>query len=170
MIRTSAEAELVHRLVERLDPADPTIARDHERLAGVRAARVAAAQDYFRGHAAEWDRIRRLHAADEAVEAEIRAMLVDRQTSCTAWTTSLKSKSGVTMPKPASCCRSSVIATPVASSWRGATSSRSNPADRPITPGRCWRASCHGALIAALLRPIPVLAVADSTVVPARKL
>src|SRR5271170_4652987 len=73
-----AEAELVHRLVERLDPADPIIARDHERLAGVRAARVAAAQDYFKGHAAEWDRIRRLHAADEAVEAEIRALLRDR--------------------------------------------------------------------------------------------
>jgi ubiquinone/menaquinone biosynthesis C-methylase UbiE len=73
-----AEAELVRRLVEQLDPTDPIIARDHERLADVRAARVAAAQDYFRGHAAEWDRIRRLHAADEAVEAEIRALLGGR--------------------------------------------------------------------------------------------
>ena len=52
-----AEAELIRRLVERLDPSDPVIARDH---------------------AAEWDRIRRLHAADEAVEAEIRALLLDR--------------------------------------------------------------------------------------------
>src|SRR3974390_2576268 len=73
-----AEAQLVRRLVGQLDPADPIIARDHERLAGVRAARVAAAQDYFRGHAAEWDRIRRLHAADEAVEAEIHALLGDK--------------------------------------------------------------------------------------------
>src|SRR5271155_3522859 len=33
-----AEAELVHRLVERLDPADPTIVRDHERVPPPRGA------------------------------------------------------------------------------------------------------------------------------------
>ena len=71
-------AEVARTLVARLDPADPVIARDRERLAEVRAARVAAAQVYFRQHAAEWDRIRHLHAADEAVEAEIRAALADR--------------------------------------------------------------------------------------------
>src|SRR6266446_1929451 len=64
--------------VGRLDPADPVVTRDRERLAEVRATRAAAAQAYFRAHAAEWDRIRRLHAADEAVEAEIRAALSDR--------------------------------------------------------------------------------------------
>ena len=32
------------------------------------AARAAAAQAYFRAHAAEWDRIRKLHVADAAVE------------------------------------------------------------------------------------------------------
>jgi ubiquinone/menaquinone biosynthesis C-methylase UbiE len=71
-------AQVVRRLIEQLDPADPMIVRDRERLAGVRAARVKAAQEYFRRHAAEWDRIRRLHAADEAVEAEIRRLLLDR--------------------------------------------------------------------------------------------
>ncbi len=71
-------AAVVQRLVGALDPADPIVARDRERLAGVRAARVKAAQDYFRRHAAEWDRIRRLHAPDEAVEAEIRTLLLDR--------------------------------------------------------------------------------------------
>jgi len=41
---------------------------------------VAAAQDYFRRvMPREWDRIRRLHAADEAVEAEIRALLGGRR-------------------------------------------------------------------------------------------
>jgi ubiquinone/menaquinone biosynthesis C-methylase UbiE len=65
-------------LVGALDPNDPIVARDRERLAGVRAARVKAAQDYFRRHAAEWDRIRQLHAADDAVEAEIRTLLRDR--------------------------------------------------------------------------------------------
>jgi len=71
-------AAVAAHLVSALDPADPIVARDRERLAGVRTARVKAAQDYFRRHAAEWDRIRRLHAADDAVEAEIRALLLDR--------------------------------------------------------------------------------------------
>jgi ubiquinone/menaquinone biosynthesis C-methylase UbiE len=71
-------AEAVRALIARLDPADPVIARDRERLAAVRAERVRAAQDYFSRHAAEWDRIRRLHVADEAVEREILAALADR--------------------------------------------------------------------------------------------
>jgi ubiquinone/menaquinone biosynthesis C-methylase UbiE len=44
----------------------------------VRAARAAAAQAYFRAHAAEWDRIRKLHVADAAVEDAIRAALADK--------------------------------------------------------------------------------------------
>ncbi len=44
----------------------------------VRAARAAAAQNYFRRHAAEWDRIRKLHVADAAVEDAIRAALADK--------------------------------------------------------------------------------------------
>jgi ubiquinone/menaquinone biosynthesis C-methylase UbiE len=71
-------AAVAEGLVEALDPDDPTIARDHERLAGVRAVRVRAAQDYFRRHAADWDRIRRLHTTDDAIEAEIRTLLLDR--------------------------------------------------------------------------------------------
>src|SRR5437870_3679980 len=71
-------AELAHALISRLDPADPVVGRDRERLAEVRAARAAAAQAYFRAHAAEWDRIRRLHVADAAVEAAIRQALSER--------------------------------------------------------------------------------------------
>jgi ubiquinone/menaquinone biosynthesis C-methylase UbiE len=71
-------SDLARAVVARVDPTDPVIARDRERLAEVRAARVAAAQKYFKQHAAEWDRIRHLHAADEAVEAEIRKALSDR--------------------------------------------------------------------------------------------
>jgi ubiquinone/menaquinone biosynthesis C-methylase UbiE/DNA-binding transcriptional ArsR family regulator len=73
-----AKAELARVLAAQLDPDDPVMARDLERLAQVRAARATAAQGYFRAHAAEWDRIRRLHAADAAVEAEIQAVLADR--------------------------------------------------------------------------------------------
>ena len=71
-------AEVVRTLIERLDPADPVIARDRDRLASVRHARAEAAQNYFREHAAEWDRIRKLHAADAAVEDAIRAALADK--------------------------------------------------------------------------------------------
>ena len=72
------KAELARTLAALLDPDDRVMARDRERLAAVRAARATAAQAYFREHAAEWDRIRRLHAADAAVEAEIQQALVDR--------------------------------------------------------------------------------------------
>ena len=74
----SGNTELARALIARLDPADPVIARDRERLAAVRAARAAAAQAYFRRHAAEWDRIRKLHVADASVEAAIQAALADR--------------------------------------------------------------------------------------------
>ncbi len=70
-------ADIARALIARLDPDDLIIARDRERLAAVRAARAAAAQNYFRRHAAEWDRIRRLHVADAAVEEAIRAALGD---------------------------------------------------------------------------------------------
>jgi ubiquinone/menaquinone biosynthesis C-methylase UbiE len=73
-----AAAAVVDGIVAQLDPADPVVARDRERLAGVRAARVKAAQDYFRRHAAEWDRIRRLHTADDMVETTIRDLLHER--------------------------------------------------------------------------------------------
>jgi ubiquinone/menaquinone biosynthesis C-methylase UbiE/DNA-binding transcriptional ArsR family regulator len=71
-------AELARTLIARLDPKDSMIARDRDRLAAVRTARAAAAQDYFRSHAAQWDRIRKLHVTDEAVEAAIREALSDR--------------------------------------------------------------------------------------------
>ena len=70
-------AALARELIARLDPADATVARDRERLATVRSERAAAAQAYFRRHAAEWDRIRRLHVADAAVEAAIGGALAD---------------------------------------------------------------------------------------------
>jgi ubiquinone/menaquinone biosynthesis C-methylase UbiE len=67
----SGGAEIAHALIARLDPTDPTIARDRERLISVRQVRAAAAQAYFSRHAAEWDRLRKLHVTDEAVETAI---------------------------------------------------------------------------------------------------
>jgi len=71
-------AQVARSLLNQLNPADPTVARDRDKLAAVRAARAAAAQAYFRAHAAEWDRIRKLHAADAAVEEAIRLALADK--------------------------------------------------------------------------------------------
>ena len=71
----SAPAEFARQLIARLDSGDAIVARDRERLAAVRSHRTAVAQAYFRRHAPEWDRIRRLHAADAAVEEAIAAAL-----------------------------------------------------------------------------------------------
>jgi len=74
----SGSAAFAREMIARLDPKDSMIARDRDRLSAVRAARAAAAQDYFRSHAAQWDRIRKLHVPDEAVEGAIRDALADR--------------------------------------------------------------------------------------------
>jgi ubiquinone/menaquinone biosynthesis C-methylase UbiE/DNA-binding transcriptional ArsR family regulator len=71
-------AELARALIGRLKTDDAIVLRDRERLTAVRASRAAAAQNYFRRHAAEWDRIRRLHVADAAVESAIRTALADK--------------------------------------------------------------------------------------------
>ena len=77
LVEQGGAAAVARAILERLDPADPVIARDRERLADVRAARADAAQAYFRAHAAEWDRIRKLHVPETAVEEAIRAALAD---------------------------------------------------------------------------------------------
>jgi ubiquinone/menaquinone biosynthesis C-methylase UbiE/DNA-binding transcriptional ArsR family regulator len=78
LAETGKGTAVARALLAHLDPTDQTIARDRARLASVRKARAAAAQAYFRAHAAEWDRIRKLHVADAAVEAAIRKALVDK--------------------------------------------------------------------------------------------
>jgi ubiquinone/menaquinone biosynthesis C-methylase UbiE/DNA-binding transcriptional ArsR family regulator len=78
LAESGGSAELARLLLGQLNPADPTIVRDRERLAAVRGARAAAAQAYFSRHAAEWDRIRKLHVADAAVEEAMQTALADR--------------------------------------------------------------------------------------------
>jgi ubiquinone/menaquinone biosynthesis C-methylase UbiE/DNA-binding transcriptional ArsR family regulator len=52
--------------------ADPALqAADRARLAHVRGSRAAAAAAYFKSNAAEWERIRALHAPEKDVEAAI---------------------------------------------------------------------------------------------------
>jgi ubiquinone/menaquinone biosynthesis C-methylase UbiE len=52
-----------------VDTADATLQRDRERADALKREREAAAQGYFRTHAADWDHIRALYVAESEVEA-----------------------------------------------------------------------------------------------------
>jgi ArsR family transcriptional regulator len=60
-------------LLALIDPNDPLLARDSDRLLGVQAGRTAEANAYFSRNAARWDEIRSLYVAEKDVEAAIRA-------------------------------------------------------------------------------------------------
>ncbi len=74
----SAGARALRSAVATLDPQDRQLVADRARLVAVRAARSKAAQAFFAGLASQWDRIRSLHAPEEAVEAAIRESVGDR--------------------------------------------------------------------------------------------
>ena len=68
-------ADLAAAIVDNLDPDDAVLARDRARAEAVKLARAEAAQDYFRAHAAEWDRIRAHHVAEDQVEDAVLSAL-----------------------------------------------------------------------------------------------
>ena len=70
-----SEASLAEAIVASLDQSDADFARDRGREIAVQKARAEAAQNYFRIHAKEWDRIRALHVAEDQVEAAIEDAL-----------------------------------------------------------------------------------------------
>lgn len=73
LVQTGPKGQLVQSLLDALDPADPALSRDRSRADTVKREREAAAQDYFRENAAEWDRIRALHITEGEVEAAVLA-------------------------------------------------------------------------------------------------
>ncbi|UOM36867.1 metalloregulator ArsR/SmtB family transcription factor [Acuticoccus sp. I52.16.1] len=75
---TGAGTRLAEALLAQLDPDDPIHQRDRERRSGIRAAKAAAAADYFATNAEVWDRIRSLHVPEAEVEAAIRAILGEK--------------------------------------------------------------------------------------------
>ncbi len=62
---------LARDLIGRVVADDPTLASDRARLELAREARRKQAAAYFAAQAAEWDRIRAMHAPDAQVEAAI---------------------------------------------------------------------------------------------------
>jgi ubiquinone/menaquinone biosynthesis C-methylase UbiE len=71
------KSDILAGLLSRIDGSDRQVARDRSRLVEVRRTRAAEAAEYFRRHAADWDRIRALHASDDVVEAALKALIGD---------------------------------------------------------------------------------------------
>jgi ArsR family transcriptional regulator len=68
---TGTGASAATRLLSLLDPQDPTLLRDLERLETVRRTRLAEAAAYFARNAAHWDQIRSLYVSEVDVERAI---------------------------------------------------------------------------------------------------
>ncbi|MDX2263924.1 MAG: metalloregulator ArsR/SmtB family transcription factor [Hyphomicrobiales bacterium] len=77
MAGAGPEAEIARALLGLVSADDPVFARDRDRAEAVRRERFEAAQAFFRAHAAEWDRLRGLHAPEAEAEAAMRDALGD---------------------------------------------------------------------------------------------
>jgi ArsR family transcriptional regulator len=71
LAETGPGREVASLILKFLHLDDPVVVRDRNRAESVQEERQEAAQSYFRGHAAEWDRIRALHVAEAEVEAAV---------------------------------------------------------------------------------------------------
>jgi len=58
-----------------VDKSEPAVVRDRERADALKREREGASQEYFRSHAADWDRIRALHVAESEVEGAMLSAL-----------------------------------------------------------------------------------------------
>ncbi len=69
----TTERRFAEAMLAMLDPSDPVLERDAERLDAVRAAREAAAAQYFERNAADWERVRALHLPEADIDSAILA-------------------------------------------------------------------------------------------------
>lgn len=69
----TTERRLAEATLAMLDPDDPVLSRDAERLIAIRAAREAIARAYFERNAEDWDRLRALHLPEADIESAILA-------------------------------------------------------------------------------------------------
>jgi ArsR family transcriptional regulator len=69
----TTERHFAEALLGMLDPGDPMLARDAERLSAVRAARDEMAAQYFERNAADWERVRALHLPEADIDSAILA-------------------------------------------------------------------------------------------------
>lgn len=78
LARGGAQLPLVRAALAALQPDDPVLAGDDDRLRRLAEARSARARAYFDTIAADWDRMRALQADETVVDAEIKAIVRDR--------------------------------------------------------------------------------------------
>ena len=71
-------AILAHNLLELVPANDPQLGRDLQRLETIIKEHAAAAAEYFRRNAADWDSIRSLYVAEAKVEQAMLEALSDR--------------------------------------------------------------------------------------------
>jgi ubiquinone/menaquinone biosynthesis C-methylase UbiE len=71
----SAGGRLALRLVADVAVSDPALQRDRERADALKRERETVAQAFFEQNAADWDRLRALHIAEDDVEAAMRDAL-----------------------------------------------------------------------------------------------
>jgi ubiquinone/menaquinone biosynthesis C-methylase UbiE/DNA-binding transcriptional ArsR family regulator len=69
----TTERHLAEAALTMLDPSDPVIARDAERLGAIRVSRDEAAAEYFERNAADWERVRALHLPEADIDSAILA-------------------------------------------------------------------------------------------------
>ena len=74
----SPQGALVADIVARIDPTDPVLVHDAERLVDVKNKRRAEASAYFSANAESWDEIRSLHVPEPDVEAALLRFAGDR--------------------------------------------------------------------------------------------
>lgn len=78
LVRSGPIRSLTDGILDQLDIHAPPLTADAERLEMVRQRRTEAGQEYFGRIAADWDRVRTLHAPDEIVEAAVRRVAAER--------------------------------------------------------------------------------------------
>ncbi|MGD9981154.1 MAG: ArsR/SmtB family transcription factor [Hyphomonadaceae bacterium] len=69
----TTERQFAEAALAMLDPSDPLLARDLERLQEIRVARDEAAAQYFERNAADWERLRALHLPEADIDSAILA-------------------------------------------------------------------------------------------------
>ncbi|MCR9120938.1 MAG: metalloregulator ArsR/SmtB family transcription factor [Phyllobacteriaceae bacterium] len=74
----SPQGALAADILTRIDPADPVLTRDAERLADVKRRRRDEASAYFSANAESWDSIRSLHVPERKVEQALVRLAGDR--------------------------------------------------------------------------------------------
>jgi len=69
----TAERHWAEATLSMLDPNDPILASDAERLSAIREARERMAAAYFERNAADWERVRALHLPEADIDSAILA-------------------------------------------------------------------------------------------------